>query len=163
MTAFRTKSHKTAGMTPGFDVDGSLGRLAKWLRIVGLDAEYPVGKPRPGRFFVTARSRVIGLWVIQVSGRSAVDQLAQVLAAADLRVDRELLFSRCLICNVPVEDVTGEQMLSSVPSEIAGHISAFTACPRCGRIYWAGTHLTRVLRRLAESGLGFDPEDEGSE
>ncbi len=161
MTAFRTIPHNTTGTIPGFDVDGPLGRLAKWLRIVGLDAAYPLGKPDSRRFFVTARARVVGLTVIHVSDRTVFGQVSQVITAAGLRVDRKRFFSRCLICNVAVEEVPGDRALESVPTEVAARVSEFTWCPRCRRVYWEGTHLKRVVSRLADAGLVLDDGSSG--
>jgi uncharacterized protein len=138
---------------PCFDVDGMLGRLAKWLRILGFDAAYPGMAPREGRYFVTAKEWTGGGQTIVVSGADPLEQLKQVLTAIDVRPDPSLFFSRRLICNEPVVEIPKTDAAGRVPEEIFDSWSEFHECPRCSRVYWEGSHLGRIIRRLESAGL----------
>jgi uncharacterized protein with PIN domain len=139
---------------PCFDVDGMLSRLAKWLRILGFDAAYPRTAPSEGRYFVTAREWTGGGQTIVVSTHDPMEQLKQVLTEIDVRPDPSLFFSRCLICNEPVVEIPKAAAAGRVPEEIFVSRSEFHECPRCRRVYWEGTHLARIIRRLESAGLG---------
>jgi uncharacterized protein len=133
------------------DVDGMLGRLAKWLRILGFDAAFPRSRPSPGRFFVTARKSITYAGAIVVSGEDPSDQLRQVLEQAGIRPDPRLFLSRCLICNVPVREVQWEDVAGKVPDGVFQKSRSFHECPECGRIYWEGSHAERIKKRLEGS------------
>ena len=138
---------------PCFDVDGMLGRLAKWLRILGFDAAYPRTAAGEGRYFVTTKEWTGAGQTIVVSGADTMEQLKQVLAEIGIRPNRSLFFSRCLICNVPVVEIPKADAAGRVPEKILDSGSEFHECPRCGRVYWEGSHLGRTIRRL-ESAVG---------
>jgi uncharacterized protein len=131
-----------------FDVDGMLGRLSKWLRILGFDAAFPRSKPSAGRLFVTARRSVTYAGAISVSGQDPLEQLRQVLEQAGIRPDPKLFLSRCLVCNVPVREVQRENAVGKVPDRILEKMEIFHECPACGRIYWEGSHAERIKTRL---------------
>jgi uncharacterized protein len=138
---------------PCFDVDGMLGRLAKWLRILGFDTAYPKTAPKPDRYFVTTKVAIRGGQTIAVSAGDPMEQLKQVLTAIDVRPDSSLFFSRCLICNVPVVEIPRADVAGRVPEEIFGSKSEFHQCPQCRRVYWEGSHSGRITRRLESAGL----------
>lgn len=131
-----------------FDVNGMLGRLAKWLRILGFDAAFPRSQPSAGRLFVTARRSVTYAGAIVVSGKDPSDQLRQVLKQAGIRLDPRLFLIRCLICNVPVREVQRDDVAGKVPDGVFQRSRSFHECPECGRIYWEGSHAERIKKRL---------------
>ena len=136
-----------------FDVDGSLGRLAKWLRILGFDAAYPVAKPLPDRFFLTASVKRTGECVILVRAGQISEDLKRVVTVAGLALDPDRFLSRCLICNVLVKEVSRKELNDEVPEEVRRHFTRFTRCPGCSKVYWAGTHSDRIMARIADMGL----------
>ena len=140
------------GPTASFDVDGMLGRLAKWLRILGFDTAFPRSRPSVGRIFVTARRSVAYAGAIVVSGEDPSDHLRQVLKQAGIRPDPRLFLSRCLICNVPVREVQSEDVAGKVPDGVFQRSRSFRECPECGRIYWEGSHAERIKKRLQNLG-----------
>ncbi|HTY23778.1 MAG TPA: Mut7-C RNAse domain-containing protein [Desulfomonilaceae bacterium] len=146
-------SKKFTTQQPYFDVDGTLGRLAKWLRILGFDAAYPRSVPSPGRYFVTPRELSGDPRVVTVTAKDPMQQLKQVLSELELRADPDRFFTRCVICNVPVIEIPRTQVVGRVPKMIIRMKSEFHECPKCGRIYWEGSHLGRIKRRLESSSI----------
>jgi uncharacterized protein with PIN domain len=67
-------------------------------------------------------------------------------------------FSRCTRCNAAIEALPRALAEPLVPPRVAARHAEFWRCPRCGRIYWAGTHLNR-MRRTLEGVLGLDGLD----
>lgn len=144
---------------PRLLADTMLGRLARALRLIGLDTAYADEQGRgraleqailTGRVIVT-RDRRLNAYgcrrVLAVSDHWE-EQLAQVLS--ELGLDREALpaFSRCSRCNREIIAVSRNQVRDTVPPFVFATQREFHRCPGCGRVYWAGTHVTRMQRRL---------------
>ncbi len=144
-----------------FIVDGMLGRLAKWLRILGFDARFaPVedtrllAEARRDERVLLTRDREL---VLRASSHPALliesqfwpDQVRQVLDRFDLRGEARP-FSRCLECNVLLETLTAEAAARLVPPHVLERSPAFALCPRCGRVFWSGTHQAAMARELKD-------------
>lgn len=145
-------------------VEPTLGRLARWLRLMGVDAPSAHSAPPrlpPGEAFLTRTRRLAGRpgFVLVLPDRPD-EQLAQVAAELGLTLKPELLFSRCLDCNLPVEPISREQAAGSVPVYTLHRASGFTRCPGCGRVFWPGSHGPRARamleRALAKAPAGAD-------
>jgi uncharacterized protein with PIN domain len=147
-----------------FLADSNVGRLARWLRALGYDAAY---EPRlddrrlvalalaEGRVLLTrdadlVQRRVIArgpLRAVLLDSDAVGDQLRQVVAELGLAPDRAL--TRCLECNVELEPRPRAAVLERLPPRVRAGQSRFSECPRCGRVYWPGTHWQRMRARLA--------------
>ncbi|MBM4328605.1 MAG: hypothetical protein FJ118_15750 [Deltaproteobacteria bacterium] len=135
-------------MQPGFDVDAMLGKLAKWLRILGFDAAYPCVAPSKGRIFVSARKQApFAIDVVITSAKLAV-QFDELWEQTDIRPDPGLLFRRCLHCNLPVQEIRKEKASGKVPHGVFQITETFRQCPGCGKIYWEGSHVERTRGRV---------------
>jgi uncharacterized protein with PIN domain len=151
-----------------FVVDGMLGKLAKWLKILGFDTLFfPADDDRilalarrEGRTLLT-RDREL----VRRAGRHSAlliesthwpDQVRQVLARFDLRSEARPL-TRCLECNVLLEWLSYEGAARIVPPHVCEKTSSFSLCPCCGRVYWAGTHQAEMERTIR--ALIRDPDD----
>ncbi|MCK5597595.1 MAG: Mut7-C RNAse domain-containing protein, partial [Candidatus Eisenbacteria sp.] len=152
---------------PAFIVDAMLGRLAKSLRMLGYDTAYEPNTDdndlkmtafREGRVLLT-RDREIAktdlpLNVLLIESDDLEGQLLETAREFDLRSGEEL-FSRCLICNVEVEDAPSSEVRGQVPEYVFTTQSRFSRCPSCRRIYWAATHVEHArvwLERVLRSG-----------
>jgi hypothetical protein len=145
-----------------FVVDVMLGKLAKWLRIMGFDAAYGnraadrellqtarrerrVLLTRDRRLFQSAKN-VRGLLIESEDWRR---QLAQVLDAFGLR-DKARPMTRCLACNLRLKRLSRKNARNLVAPFVFERASAFSICPRCGRVYWPGTHFGDMDKRLSK-------------
>jgi uncharacterized protein len=138
-----------------FDVDGMLGKLAKWLRILGFDTKYPCRVPSQGRVFVTARRRTKYSGAVIVGSANCFSQLKQALDEVGAKPAPELFLSRCLMCNVRVHEVPSEMVKDQAPPEVFAMTHSFKRCPKCGRVYWDGSHGERMKRKLQDSGISL--------
>ena len=133
-------------------VDRMLGRLATWLRMLGWDAplvDNPPARLGLGQVLLTRRRAWRGRpGVVFIEHDRVADQLAQVRDALGLELDQQRLFTRCLRCNVTVEPISREQAAGLVPDYTAATAAGFTRCPKCGRVYWPGSHGQRALATL---------------
>lgn len=146
-----------------FIADAMLGRLAKWMRIMGCDVSYyrRIGDSelvdlalKEGRLILTKdtllirRKKARGNFFL-VNGNSYKDQLKQV--AGELSIDpyKDLL-TRCVECNVPLTETSREKIRDSVPRYVFVSQDSFRTCPACGKVYWPATHRDGIMKMLGE-------------
>ncbi len=139
-------------MEPKFLVDFMLGRLCKWLRILGFDTEYFTSlnkniivyqSLKEGRILLTRDHRVSekkALKVLLVNNDNYENQIQQVLKELNLKVDPEKMFTRCCLCNTILEPVKKERVKDKVPPFVYQIQNNFSFCFTCQKIYWPGTH-----------------------
>ena len=152
----------------GFVADRMLGRLARMLRLLGYDTEYSPEMTtarlreiaaRGERVVLTrghAEKRFPGLArVFSVQSEYAPEQLREVVSHFKLDA-RSGLWTRCTLCNAPIEKVEKTLVADHVPPKVAEVYEDFYRCRGCGHIYWQGSHVERTLRNLAAL-LGEEP------
>lgn len=143
---------------PRFLADEMLGTLARWLRMMGYDTEYARGlldaellraAETEDRILLTRDKQLAeragdrGLLIASVV---LDEQLDQVVAAFRLSNDRTM--TRCTVCNGELEVVGAGEVAGKVPERVLEIRREFYVCPRCGQIYWKGTHWDRVEKKL---------------
>jgi uncharacterized protein with PIN domain len=141
--------------------DGSLGKLAKWLRLIGYDTiVYPHVIDRKvlnrayceKRIVLTRRldmlSRHFAGQMYLVEGKEAEEQLKEVIARFSLKIEKNKVFSICLKCNLRLSPVEKEEVFDLVPSYVFANCNHFNKCPNCKRIYWSGTQERNALQFL---------------
>ena len=148
---------------PRFLADANVGRLARWLRAYGYDAAYAahiddsqlIGRAlAEGRVLLTRDGGLMQRRVVARGSLPAVllrsdrvdDQLRQVVGELELAGDRAL--SRCLECNVELEPRPKAEVSERLPPHVRATQVRFSECPRCGRVYWPGTHWQRMRERM---------------
>lgn len=153
---------------PRLLADAMLGGLARWLRVLGLDAAHDPALDDPelveravaeDRVILTRDRRLVlrkrASNHLLVRSEVVDEQVAQVLRDLAVEPDPEALFSRCLRCNVELRELPAEEAALEVPPYVARTQTRFRRCPSCGRIYWRATHAERMRRRLRK--MGVDP------
>lgn len=149
-----------------FLCDPNLGKLAKWLRILGFDTEYMSqwdeefmeNAIQSGRIVLTRKSLLSdNKGMVFISYDHVQEQLKELFAALDLKVIREP-FTRCSLCNVILKNTTRAEVKGLIPDYVYDSHDNFAICPSCGRIYWKGTHVSHMydMIHLAEEGLIHD-------
>lgn len=154
----------------GFVVDVNVGRLARWLRLLGLDAAHdPSWSDRRMARLAADTGRAVLTGDFQLLKRSAVthgrlvrsvhpqDQLLEVLDFFGL-TPPFALFTRCLDCNGLLRPVPKNEILHRLEPLTKKYFSEFSICGSCSRVYWRGSHHSRMLRALESLGLtGLGP------
>ena len=147
---------------PKFIADVHLGKLARYLRLLGFDTVYErelddaaiASRSRAEHRIVLTRDRAL-LKRSEVTHGHAVRsmdadaQLLEVVEAFDLRA-RIAPFSRCLKCNGTVRSVARELVEHSLPKYTRLAYDRFFRCERCRSVYWPGAHFAH-LRSLVDS------------
>jgi uncharacterized protein with PIN domain len=153
---------------PRFLVDGMVVRLGKYLRCLGYDAEWEHGSGTRAlarraraeeRIFLTRNTRVgpeiepPPRWLALASA-DPVAQLGEVAQAFGLALE-ERLFTRCIRCNAELTAARPEDVAARVIEPVRARHRLFFACPRCGTVFWRGSHVANTCRKL-----GVEPPGE---
>ena len=142
-----------------FIADVMVGRLARWLRVLGFDVVYSSQYDDDeiirlandeGRIILTRDTRLAARHrngrCLLIESDNYKEQLRQVLACFDLKGFN--VFSRCLECNRVLEDVDKETIFEKVPPYVYLTHERFARCPSCNRVYWHGTHADEMLKQI---------------
>lgn len=152
-----------------FIADTNVGKLAKWLRIMGYDTlffkhiddaslvDIALNDNRillTRDTFIPRRRLVTGgmVTVILITREQSESQLEQVMETLALNVHLNA-FSRCIECNEPLFAIPKEEIRSMVPAYVFQTQDSFMQCARCDRVYWRGTHWERMKKKLEQLGL----------
>jgi hypothetical protein len=140
-----------------FVADAMLGRLAKWLRLLGYDTLYWRGDDARLVRLVLAENRLLltrdthipprlppHLTLLIVSDHYD-EQLGQVVARFGVppRIGR-----LCLRCNLAIEPTEKAEVRAEIPAFVWQAHERFARCHGCLRIYWEGTHYARMMEVL---------------
>ncbi|MCA1814468.1 MAG: Mut7-C RNAse domain-containing protein [Halobacteriales archaeon] len=138
--------------------DAMLGKLARWLRLLGFDTAYPGGDAHDDTLAAQARAEQRVLLTRDVALAQRVPrsvllrskdpeaQLREALLALGAP-DPALRLTRCTLCNEPLRPAKPEEQARAPPSVRDG-VSAYRTCPSCGQLYWRGTHVAAIERAL---------------
>ena len=140
-----------------FTAENTLGRLAKWLRILGYDTLY-LSRPDPealvrlcgGDRLLLTRTRDMAARlpadrVVLIEPDDPRQQVRQVIRQLGIGRAQVRLFSRCVRCNTAVTPIERDDIFGRVPDYVWETHRLFSICPACGRIYWPGSHLRHSL------------------
>jgi len=139
-----------------FVVDCMLGKLAKWLKILGFDVLYfskiedeeilNIAKKQK-RALLTRDNYLIkkakGIPNLFIESENWPEQVIQVINSFNLR-EKIKPYSRCIECNYPLKKIKKERAKNLVAPFIYENENEFALCPKCGRIYWPGTHYRKM-------------------
>lgn len=143
-----------------FILTKELGRLAKWLRIFGYDSKFyrqdnfsalVITALREERAILTRNSRISrfpGPRVIRITSDFVAEQIKQLLRQLKVKPKSKDMFTRCIICNVELEETAKAQVKNKVPAYVYKTQKEFVICPHCKRVYWQGTHWGNVRRYI---------------
>lgn len=149
-----------------FVVDCMLGKLAKWLRILGFDAAYYpdisdeelIDRSIAEKRTLLTRDRKLEHRKeiessLLIESDNPIEQLKQVVehfARDGLKVN---LFSRCLECNVPICNISKKEVKDKVPPYVYKTQKYFAYCPQCKRIFWRGTHISNIIKKISNLNI----------
>ena len=155
-----------AGLQPRFVADDMLGKLARFLRMLGYDTAYfkDISDARlieialaEKRTILTRDTqlveRVMVTDYILIKSDNAELQLKKLINLRVLVPNPALFLSRCLDCNRPLEDISKAEVKGRVWPYVFENHDRFKTCPACGRIYWEGDHVRAMRARFEKWGV----------
>ncbi len=144
-----------------FILTKELGRLARWLRLLGFDAAYFdsddikalfVAAFNEKRIVVTKRRKISGtksLKVIYLKSDTLREQFNEL--RRKIKFKTKTLFTRCADCNKRVFEVKKTSIRGLVPPYVFKTQKNFFQCPACAKIFWKATHWNRAKEFLNEA------------
>jgi len=148
--------HTTALRETCFILDAHLGKLAKYLRMLGFDSLYRNDfgdneiielAARERRIILTRdklllrSSRVTHGYYIRATEKH--EQLREVVQKFDL-YSQFKSFSRCMTCNAELVPGSKEEIMELVGQDILDLYDEFFYCPACRKVFWKGSHFKRM-------------------
>jgi len=147
-----------------FIVDHNVGKLAKWLRMMGCDTVFFTGDDdwqmvitalNEDRVIITRDTGIMKMGVVTNGRLKAIhiwsdkpeEQIRQIMETLALSWG-EGLFTLCLECNQPLVEASHEEVRGRVPSYVYKTQDQYMECPACRRIYWRGTHWKAMIREM---------------
>ena len=142
---------------PKFIADVHLGKLTRYLRMMGFDVFYKndfdddkiVNLSLTEKRAILTKDRGIlkrsevthGYWVRTTKVK---EQVIEVIKRFDLKnIIKE--FSRCITCNSLLIKTDKDKILNELPPKVARSQEEFYRCPACQKNYWKGTHYQKML------------------
>ena len=152
-------------------VDGMLGKLARWLRMLGHnvtyyrnfdDATLLVLSKTESRVLLT-RDRELyqkalsdGLDAFLVDSKDQEKRLALLANHFGLKLEVDLSVSRCPKCNGCLVSISKDEVKEKVPEGTFKYYDEFWQCTSCGQVYWKGAHWTRIQGTLEAAKSQLD-------
>lgn len=147
-----------------FIVDNNVGKLTKWLRMMGYDTLFFDGRDdwemvrtalAEGRVILTRDTQIMKRGVVTSGRLKAVliqsdepeQQIRQVVETLNLDCQSGL-FTICLECNQPLKESSQQQVRDRVPPYVFQTQNQYVECPACHRIYWRGSHWQAMTKKL---------------
>ncbi len=147
-----------------FVADGMLGKLTRWLRMLGQDVEYSnnaddaelLAKAKNEQRILLTRDfelyqRAIGkgLDAFYLEGATGDEKLAELAERYGIPLEIDMSSSRCPKCNFLVKPISKEEAEKTVEKNTLEHYTDFWRCSNCGQVYWQGAHWTKIRRSLS--------------
>jgi uncharacterized protein with PIN domain len=149
-----------------FAIDGMLGKLARWLRMLGYDVAYSNSKG-DDELLLIARSehrvlltrdfalyqQAIGKQIesFYVEGRTEPERLAELSESFQISLEIDMQTSRCPKCNSQLKIIAKQDTAGRVERNTFENYSEFWECVGCGQIYWQGAHWTKIKDTLSKA------------
>jgi uncharacterized protein with PIN domain len=153
-----------------FVLDGMLGKLTRWLRMMGHDALYlndvrdqdlVANAVRENRILLTSDVALYRLATARgadaylVKGRTEAERLAALASRFRLDLSVDSADSRCPVCGSPLRVVSKEEVMGKIPAATFNAFNEFWICSNseCGKVYWQGSHwknINAVLEKARE-------------
>jgi hypothetical protein len=152
-----------------------LGKLTRWLRLFGFDAEYRRTLSdenlidlalKEKRILLTRdvdlhrRAKRRGVETLLVEGRTEAEELAEVAVRLGVELKVEPAESRCPKCDAPLKEVEKGEVQGKVPSKTYEVYNEFWVCEGCGQVYWKGAHWKNI-QRIVEKANSIRQNKEG--
>jgi len=143
-----------------FVADCMLGKLAKWLKILGFDTAYfsriedddlLVFAQNESRILLTRDNGLIekskNVPALFINSENWSEQIQEVLRAFHL-FGKAKPNSRCIECNIVLRTLSKERAKNLVTPFIYKNADVFSLCPECGRVFWRGTHHSDMEKKI---------------
>jgi uncharacterized protein with PIN domain len=149
-----------------FVTNGMLGKLTRWLRMLGHDVVYTgsmddkelIQKAKKEQRILLTRDIELyqqaigkGTEAFLVEGKTEAEELAQLAKRFRFKLEINVKISRCPKCNTRIKPVSKTDVINKIPKTTSSYYSEFWECPKCQQVYWQGAHWKRIEKTLMEA------------
>jgi uncharacterized protein with PIN domain len=149
-----------------FITDGMLGKLTRWLRLLGFDVEYAndmedkklmIRARKEKRILLTRdlelfqQANTHGVDSFLVKGRTEAERLACLAKEYEFPLEIDVTVSRCPKCNTRIKTVSKDSVAEKIEEATFTYYNEFWQCPNCGQVYWQGAHWKKIANTLDEA------------
>jgi uncharacterized protein with PIN domain len=149
-----------------FVTDGMLGKLTRWLRMLGHDVEYMKSTDdkelmqkakKENRILLTRdlelyqRAIARGNDAFLVESPNQTANLANLAKRFKFKLEIDMKTSRCPKCNGKIKEVAKANVAEKIPPKTSSNYDKFWQCKSCKQIYWRGAHWIRIDKTLEEA------------
>lgn len=149
-----------------FIADGMLGKLTRWLRILGHNVKYSNKLDDAQLIIIAKKERRIlltrdlelyqqatakGVDAFYLEGNTEAEKLAHLAQRFSIELDVDMTTSRCPKCNTQVKPIPKEKVADKIEKSTFAYYDEFWGCPKCGQIYWQGAHWTKIRKTLEKA------------
>jgi len=156
-----------------FLLDGMLGKLARWLRMIGHECVYANNSDDRELLSIAKRDSLVlltsdaelyrtaiarNIETCLVEGRTEPERLASLAERFNLKLSIDTAISRCPVCGWLLKETAKEEVQSAVPPATFKVYQSFWICsnPECAKVYWQGSHWKRIEQTLASANKILD-------
>ncbi len=149
-----------------FLADGMLGKLTRWLRMLGCDVKYyndledeeliKIAKEenrvlltRDVQLYKRAITEYAQVYLVKCS--TETERLTEVAQQFNLNLEIDVNNSRCPKCNAKLESVSKDKVIDKVPKATLRFFNDYWFCSDCGQVYWQGSHWQKIKQKLNEA------------
>lgn len=153
-------------MTLRFVTDGMLGKLTRWLRMLGHDVEYAdsmddkqlilkakeenrILLTRDVELFKRAIARGVEAFLVESPNQTA--NLSDLSKRFGFKLEIDVTISRCPKCNSKLKSVAKASVMDRLFETTASNYNEFWQCQQCGQVYWRGTHWKKIEKTLEQA------------
>ena len=149
-----------------FLVDGMLGGLARWLRILGQEVRYE-SKATDNELLKIAkdenmilltrdaelaqRAKAKKLSSLLLVEKSEEERLARIARTFGISLDASMATSKCPECGWDLKAASKTEVADKVPETSIMLYDKFWKCRGCGKVYWLGSHWKQIRQTLGEA------------
>jgi uncharacterized protein with PIN domain len=156
-----------------FLLDGMLGRLARWLRMIGCDASYSkdssdnvllLRAKQESFVLLTSDVQLYRAAIAKdvecflVEGQDEPERLASLALKFNLKLEIDTTNSRCPVCGSPIKLISKDEVTHLVPPATFNVYESFWICTNasCAKVYWQGSHWKRIEETLEKAREIFE-------
>ncbi|MGD8565491.1 MAG: Mut7-C RNAse domain-containing protein [Candidatus Bathyarchaeota archaeon] len=149
-----------------FITDGMFGKLTRWLRMLGYDVKYLDKHDDHELIEIAHEERRIlltrdlelyrqgisrGIEVFFVEGKTEEDKLAELVRRFKIKLDIDMITSRCPKCNTRIRAISKEEIKDRIKNATFFGYDDFWECSKCKQVYWQGAHWEKILMTLKKA------------
>lgn len=146
-----------------FLTDGMLGKITRWLRMLGYNVKYSnifddntlisIAKIENSILLTrdielynqAVNNKVEALYLEELN---EIDKLARLAEKFGIKLDIDMKTSRCPKCNAQIKRVPKGEVKEKVEKNTFANYQDFWKCVKCDQIYWQGAHWTKITNTL---------------